>query len=951
MAANTIGPYRLRYAGDYSESTPYSLNQWVTDSGNSYAYINPNPSTGAALNDTDHWVCFAQKGDQGNQDIVDAAESHRNAAALSASTATAQAILAQGYKDDAAASAAQLAAGTASPAGTYANLAALIAANPNHSKIYVTTDNGHWNYFNGSAFVSGGVYQAASVAADIDNLTTQLADIVPQVKDAVRDLGIKERASIAITSAEIYKFINTFGALISSATAYAYSLPIPVFYGNKYEFTATGTTNISAISSCAADGTNIKVITAFSKFTQETIDYVPTADGYIVLSYSTLETYTLMCAEPGLLKESVDRLNAPDNYVERIIHNTYHSHSGYFNYTTKEYDDTPLFKYKVVDVNPTENVFLKYDYTIESAVTQLRVALFLDENDDIVGDNLSYATAGHFSGTLAIPSAAIKCILGMRSTNTTYYFALLKKHFGNSFDTVSDMVSSGSTKENRVGGYMFRNVTDNPALLKHTQHAFSDAYYDANSSVKQYECINTNRECTESYILNRLEQYEVDFTPDDDGFTRIIVGKNMDDLFFVSYETSQREGTPGGETDMHLEVTSDFITFTPVWKSYLSDLDCAYVDGVTNIKVRSVKQFANGSYIVGATCSYPDDPYATGFFLLSKDFETITQIYYTDPEDAVVMMRDEFAGNVYDWHMDVKGSRCIATTYGTRDPETDRGRVWYTEDNGSNWKQIFQMTTHYQDGVDVGDPEVTRTHIHGVMIDQHDNRLFVIAGEGNQNLFWTDKGYSATNSDWNVISIRRQMSINQQNAVQVVNGYAFKYGIILGSDNANIGCLYRINKLDGKEYSNLEIAHEFIPNHFPNDTFYCAAEISRRDQNAPLLYCETREQCMTTEEDNEVLNELYKGRVVATYDGINFTEVWQDDTYGAHDVMLDGVKTTRNYSYCTRGMNCYLLNNGDAVIKYAGREHYFFGGLPLYITGYSNGPCKVRIIKRAEKYL
>ena len=62
---------------------------------------------------------------------------------------------------EASASALQLQQGVASPAGTYANLAALISANPAHDKIYITLDDGKWNYWNGTAFVAGGVYQAA----------------------------------------------------------------------------------------------------------------------------------------------------------------------------------------------------------------------------------------------------------------------------------------------------------------------------------------------------------------------------------------------------------------------------------------------------------------------------------------------------------------------------------------------------------------------------------------------------------------------------------------------------------------------------------------------------------------------------------------------------------------------------------------------------------------------
>lgn len=55
-----------------------------------------------------------------------------------------------------------------SPAGTYADLAALNAADPDHSKIYITLDDGKWCYYSTatSAFVAGGVYQATAIADD-----------------------------------------------------------------------------------------------------------------------------------------------------------------------------------------------------------------------------------------------------------------------------------------------------------------------------------------------------------------------------------------------------------------------------------------------------------------------------------------------------------------------------------------------------------------------------------------------------------------------------------------------------------------------------------------------------------------------------------------------------------------------------------------------------------------
>lgn len=49
-----------------------------------------------------------------------------------------------------------------SPKGTFANISALQQAHPNGaSGTYITTDNKNWNYWNGSRWVAGGVYQAA----------------------------------------------------------------------------------------------------------------------------------------------------------------------------------------------------------------------------------------------------------------------------------------------------------------------------------------------------------------------------------------------------------------------------------------------------------------------------------------------------------------------------------------------------------------------------------------------------------------------------------------------------------------------------------------------------------------------------------------------------------------------------------------------------------------------
>lgn len=51
-----------------------------------------------------------------------------------------------------------------SPAGVYDNLEALQSAEgTDKTRIYLTTDNGNWNYWNGSSWIAGGIYQATKI--------------------------------------------------------------------------------------------------------------------------------------------------------------------------------------------------------------------------------------------------------------------------------------------------------------------------------------------------------------------------------------------------------------------------------------------------------------------------------------------------------------------------------------------------------------------------------------------------------------------------------------------------------------------------------------------------------------------------------------------------------------------------------------------------------------------
>jgi|LSQX01.1.fsa_nt_gb glycerophosphoryl diester phosphodiesterase len=202
MATTNLGRVRFNMRGDYNpDADPlYSLFDLVSDGGGSFVYINDTPSN-EPTSSTSQWQQIASVG---GQDILDAVTAEKNAA-------IAAKVLAEGY-------AAQLAAGIASPAGTYANLAALNAGTPtapNIAKIYLTIDDGKWCYYNGTAWVSGGVYQATVLETD---KTLTVSGAVADAKvtgDKVGELKSAFNSLSNITTNQKINWVDDFGMSLS----------------------------------------------------------------------------------------------------------------------------------------------------------------------------------------------------------------------------------------------------------------------------------------------------------------------------------------------------------------------------------------------------------------------------------------------------------------------------------------------------------------------------------------------------------------------------------------------------------------------------------------------------------------------------------------------------------------------------------------------------------------
>ena len=173
--------------------------------------------------------------------------------------------------------------------------AATIADMTDTTKIYVYVGNesgytnGNWYYYDGTAWVSGGVYNA--IAFDTDKtLTANGAAADAKVTGQIRtNVGITVPTLTLTHGYYVYKDGNLAGG---GTQNYDYSAPVPVTKGQRVEIVAAGyNTIVSMISTCASDGTNIvpKVISIDSSV--HTYEYYVAEDGYVMFSFHTPEGY------------------------------------------------------------------------------------------------------------------------------------------------------------------------------------------------------------------------------------------------------------------------------------------------------------------------------------------------------------------------------------------------------------------------------------------------------------------------------------------------------------------------------------------------------------------------------------------------------------------------------------------------------------------------------------
>ena len=201
--------------------------------------------------------------------------------------------------------------GSLKPSGT--DTSANILAFTYNKGIYVATDNGHWYYWNGSAYTDGGVYQSSEaieqIKGDINELDSQLSesitDILGNVNGLRKDIfnpqiNLFNRESNAIING---KYVMAKGLRPTDGVASGYRIthPIRVTGGISYKLPfdniAVGETN-PYYGICDENGNWLesKVGTITGTF----FTFTPEASCYVILNIGKLDITTFMVCEADL---------------------------------------------------------------------------------------------------------------------------------------------------------------------------------------------------------------------------------------------------------------------------------------------------------------------------------------------------------------------------------------------------------------------------------------------------------------------------------------------------------------------------------------------------------------------------------------------------------------------------------------------------------------------------
>ena len=289
------------------------------------------------------------------------------------------------------------------------------------------------------------------------------------------------------------------------------------------------------------------------------------------------------------------------------------------------------------------------------------------------------------------------------------------------------------------------------------------------------------------------------------------------------------------------------------------------------------------------------------------------------------------------WGISIRGRHIMISEYAM--PRTKNSGVWYSEDYGATFTMVAttkSLNTYAGNTSDFGQ------HIHGVCYDPYWNRLWVMLGEG-----WRAGTYVVAYSDdkgatWTRIgteAVLKTLVGGGVNSMKFCGSYAFKSGIIMGTDSQPNG-LWRYNRTtrfeqDFSQTINLEEAKRFdlqvtddpIENYSGHErtiTHILGMTIPMHNGQGYLV------NVTFVGEHPFVFGHDRSSLIYYTQDGVQFTEIYREEdtvtfpTKG--DFMDDHFK-----SFALKDGRVVVFSNGNPRFHAQGKSTLMIGRMPCLL--------------------
>ena len=163
---NVLGTVAIKHCGEYDATMHYEKLNVVTYNGSSYCA--KDNTVGNLPTNTTYWDLMAEKGEKGDTGEAGHTPVKGTDYYTAADIAELESTLSSDVSDEVTDQLSTLTSATPLAASS-------IAGMTDTTRIYVNTTDGHWYWYNGSAWTDGGVYQATILGDNeikLNNLDT-----------------------------------------------------------------------------------------------------------------------------------------------------------------------------------------------------------------------------------------------------------------------------------------------------------------------------------------------------------------------------------------------------------------------------------------------------------------------------------------------------------------------------------------------------------------------------------------------------------------------------------------------------------------------------------------------------------------------------------------------------------------------------------------------------------